>query len=193
VNDVAVGIKKLQQEKKVKRIAVIDCDLHQGNGTAKIFQGDETVFTFSIHQEHLYPIKETSDWDIGLDDYASDATYNHYLRSAVPKIIEKHKPQFIVFVAGADPYKDDQLGTLQLTKKGLEERDQIVIDGCRKNKIPVAIVLAGGYALNIQDTVDIQVNTCKVALGIKEPVITPESKPENKTEAKPNQPESKKQ
>ena len=189
VNDVAVGIRKLQQEKKVERIAVIDCDLHQGNGTAKIFQGDETVFTFSIHQEHLYPIKEESDWDIGLDDYASDATYIHYLRSAVPKIIEKHKPQFIVYVAGADPYKDDQLGTLQVTKAGLEERDQIVIDGCRKNKIPVAIVLAGGYALNIQDTVDIQVNTCKVALGIKEPVITPESKPENKEEDKPNQPE----
>jgi len=186
VNDVAVGIRKLQQEKKVERIAVIDCDLHQGNGTAKIFQDDETVFTFSIHQEHLYPIKEQSDWDIGLDDYASDATYLHYLRSAVPKIIENHKPQFIVYVAGADPYKDDQLGTLQLTKEGLEERDQIVIDGCRENKLPVAIVLAGGYALKIQDTVDIQVNTCKVAFGIKEPVVPPENKPENKKEDKPN-------
>lgn len=132
VNDVAVGIKKLQQEKKVARIAVIDCDLHQGNGTAKIFQGDETVFTFSIHQEHLYPIKETSNWDIGLDDYASDATYIHYLRSAVPKIIEKHKPKFIVYVAGADPYKNDQLGTLQLTKEGLEKETRSLLMAARK-------------------------------------------------------------
>lgn len=169
VNDIAVAIKKMKQEKRIERAAVIDCDLHQGNGTAHIFQNDETVFTFSIHQEHLYPIKEASDWDIGLDDFATDATYLHHLRQAVPKILAEHKPELVIYVAGADPYKDDQLGTLQLTKTGLEERDHIVIDNCRDKKIPLAIVLAGGYALKIEDTVDVHLATCKVALGIKEP------------------------
>jgi acetoin utilization deacetylase AcuC-like enzyme len=184
----------MQKENKIERAAVIDCDLHQGNGTAKIFQGDDSVFTFSIHQEHLYPIKEESDLDVGLDDFASDATYLHYLRSAVPKILTEHKPQLVVYVAGADPYKEDQLGTLQLTKEGLEERDRIVIDGCRKEKIPFAVVFAGGYALKIQDTVDIHVNTCRVCLGITEPVVTAEGQSESAIggkENKSNQKESK--
>jgi acetoin utilization deacetylase AcuC-like enzyme len=172
VNDIAVGIRKLQNENKIERAAVIDCDLHQGNGTARIFQEDKRVFTFSIHQEYLYPIKEQSDWDIGLDDFAGDATYLAHLRYAVPKILTDHKPQLVIYVAGADPYKDDQLGTLQLTKEGLEERDHIVIDKCREEKIPLAIVLAGGYALKIEDTVAIHVNTCKVALGIDQLATT---------------------
>jgi len=186
INDIAVAIKKMQNEKKIERAAIIDCDLHQGNGTAKIFQGDASVYTFSIHQEHLYPIKEESNLDIGLDDFASDATYLHYLRSAVPKILTEHKPQLVVFVAGADPYKDDQLGTLQLTKEGLDERDSIVIDGCRKENIPFAVVFAGGYALKIQDTVDIHVNTCRLYLGITEPVVTTENQAESTLGEKKN-------
>jgi|UniRef100_A0A7V3PS75 acetoin utilization deacetylase AcuC-like enzyme len=168
INDIAVAIKKLQKEGKIERVAVIDCDLHQGNGTARIFQDDPRVFTFSIHQEHLYPIKERSSWDIGLDDETGDEEYNRHLLTAVPKIINEHKPQFVVYVAGADPFIDDQLGTLRLTKNGLAMRDRIVIENCRKAGIPVVPVLAGGYALNTQDTVDIHVNTareCLRALG----------------------------
>ncbi|MEO0009361.1 MAG: histone deacetylase [candidate division WOR-3 bacterium] len=168
INDIAVAIKKLQKEGKVERVAVIDCDLHQGNGTARIFQDDPRVFTFSIHQEHLYPIKERSSWDIGLEDETGDEEYNQHLITAVPKIISEHKPQFVIYVAGADPYIDDQLGTLRLTKRGLALRDRIVIENCHRKGIPVVPVLAGGYALNTQDTVEIHVNTareCLRALG----------------------------
>lgn len=168
INDIAVAIKKLQKEGKIERVAVIDCDLHQGNGTARIFQDDPRVFTFSIHQEHLYPIKERSSWDIGLEDETGDEEYNQHLITAVPKIIAEHKPQFVIYVAGADPYIDDQLGTLRLTKRGLALRDRIVIENCHRKGIPVVPVLAGGYALNTQDTVEIHVNTareCLRALG----------------------------
>lgn len=173
VNDIAIAIKKMKQEKRIERAAVIDCDLHQGNGTAKIFQNDETVFTFSIHEEYLYPIKEESNWDIGLNSYLGDDVYLKHLRNAVPKILDSHKPELVIYVAGADPYKDDQLGTLQISKEGLRNRDEIVIDGCRQREIPVVIVLAGGYALKIEDTVDIHLNTCKVCLGI--PAVALES------------------
>jgi acetoin utilization deacetylase AcuC-like enzyme len=185
INDIAVAIKKLQKEGKFERVAVIDCDLHQGNGTARIFQDDPRVFTFSIHQEHLYPIKERSSWDIGLDDETGDEEYNRHLREAVPKIINEHKPQFVVYVAGADPFIDDQLGTLRLTKQGLALRDRIVIENCHKAGIPVVPVLAGGYALNTQDTVDIHVNTareCLRALGqlpAGEEEKPPSANPEN--------------
>ncbi|MCX7837139.1 MAG: histone deacetylase, partial [candidate division WOR-3 bacterium] len=151
INDIAVGIRKLQKEGLIERAAVIDCDLHQGNGTAKIFQKDERVFTFSIHQENLYPIKEESDWDIGLLDFTGDEVYLNHLNEAVPKIIKEHKPELIIYVAGADPYKDDQLGLLRLTKEGLIERDKVVIKNALDNNIPVGVVLGGGYALNIMD------------------------------------------
>jgi acetoin utilization deacetylase AcuC-like enzyme len=164
INDVAVGVRKIQSLKLIERASVIDCDLHQGNGTAKIFQGDKSVFTFSIHQEQLYPIKEESTWDIGLDDRTGDNEYLEKLQDAVDKILSKHKPQLVIFVAGADPFMMDQLGTLRLTKDGLKKRDKIVIDGCWKNNVPVAITLAGGYAYEVKDTVDIHFNTCQVAI-----------------------------
>jgi len=166
INDIAVGIRKLQKEGLIKKAAVIDCDLHQGNGTAKIFQKDESVFTFSIHQENLYPIKEESDWDIGLLDFTGDDVYLQHLKEAVPKIIETHKPELIVYVAGADPYKNDQLGLLRLTKEGLIERDKIVIKNALANNIPVGVVLGGGYALDVMDTVEIHFNTAKVCLEL---------------------------
>ncbi len=168
INDIAVAIRKLQDEGKVERVAVIDCDLHQGNGTARIFQNDPKVFTFSIHQEHLYPIKERSSWDIGLEDDAGDDEYIRHMEEAVPKIIEEHKPELVIYVAGADPYMNDKLGTLRLTKRGLALRDRIVISNCYKAGIPVVPVLAGGYALNTEDTMEIHVNTareCLRALG----------------------------
>lgn len=165
INDVAVGIKKMQSLKLIRRAAVIDCDLHQGNGTARIFQNDDSVFTFSIHQENLYPIKEKSDWDIGLDNGTTDKEYLDKLQPAVEKILSEHKPELVVYVAGADPFFMDQLGALRLTKAGLIKRDEIIIHSCWKNKIPIAVTLAGGYAFDINDTVDIHLNTCKVCLA----------------------------
>jgi acetoin utilization deacetylase AcuC-like enzyme len=164
INDIAIGIKKMQALKLVQRAAVIDCDLHQGNGTAKIFQDDKSVYTFSMHQEHLYPIKEESNWDIGLNDGVGDDAYLKLLSAAVIKILPEHKPQLVVYLAGADPFQLDQLGQLKLTKPGLKKRDQIVIQACCENKIPVAITLAGGYAYDVKDTAEIHFNTCLVSL-----------------------------
>ncbi|MEO0079655.1 MAG: histone deacetylase [candidate division WOR-3 bacterium] len=166
VNDIAVAIRRLQKDGRVERTAVIDCDLHQGNGTARIFQNDPTVYTFSIHQEHLYPVKEQSDLDIGLDDETGDDVYLGHIKTAVPKILDQHKPQLVVYVAGADPYKEDQLGSLRLTKRGLSLRDRIVLEECHKRKIPVVPVMAGGYSLNKQDTIDIHFNTAKECLRL---------------------------
>jgi len=166
VNDVALAVKAMLHEGRVERAAVIDCDLHQGNGTAVIFAGDADVFTFSIHEEHLYPVKQRSDLDVGLPSFAGDDVYLPPLRKYVPQILEKHRPEFVAYVAGADPYAGDQLGTLQLTLEGLIERDRIVLGGCRERGIPVAILLAGGYAARTEDTVAIHVNTYKVAAGL---------------------------
>ncbi len=166
VNDIAIGIKKMQREEKIKKAAVIDCDLHQGNGTARIFQDDESVFTFSIHQENLYPIKERSDLDIGLLDLTGDEVYLNHLKEAIPNIYEDFRPELVLYVAGSDPYYDDQLGLLQLTKEGLRERDRLVIEEAYKRDIPVAVVLAGGYARRVEDTVEIHTNTAKVCLSL---------------------------
>ncbi|MEO0078762.1 MAG: histone deacetylase [candidate division WOR-3 bacterium] len=166
VNDIAIGIRKMQQERRIERAAVIDCDLHQGNGTARIFQDDERVFTFSIHQEHLYPIKEQSDLDIGLDDETGDEEYLRRLGEAVPGILDGHKPELVLYVAGADPYRYDQLGTLRLTKRGLAMRDRLVIEGCYQRGIPVVVVTAGGYALDTKDTGEIHYNTARECLRV---------------------------
>ncbi len=166
INDIAVALKKLQKDGLIERAAVIDCDLHQGNGTAKIFQNDPRIYTFSIHQEHLYPIKERSELDIGLEDGTGDEEYNRILSETVPRIIAEHKPQFIVYVAGADPYYNDQLGALRLTKRGLALRDRIVLENCRHAGLAVSVVLAGGYALDTRDTVEIHVNTAKECLRV---------------------------
>jgi acetoin utilization deacetylase AcuC-like enzyme len=183
VNDVAVGVARMLADGSVKRAAVIDCDLHQGNGTADIFGNDERVFTFSIHQEHLYPMKEESDWDIGLDDETGDGVYLEHMSRAVPKILEGHKPELVVYVAGADPYRYDQLGALRLTKRGLALRDRYVIEGCHKRGIPVVPVLAGGYALDTKDTVDIHVNTARECLRVLGQLPKPEASTQERTEA----------
>jgi acetoin utilization deacetylase AcuC-like enzyme len=162
-NDVAIAIRRLQRDNRVRRFLVVDCDLHQGNGTAYIFRTDPDVFTFSIHQENNYPVKQKSDLDIGLADRTDDATYLAHLREHVPRIINDFAPEFVVYLAGADPYKDDQLGDLSLTMDGLRRRDEFVIGECVQRNIPVAVLLAGGYAVNTDDTVAIHYNTCKVA------------------------------
>jgi acetoin utilization deacetylase AcuC-like enzyme len=164
VNDVAVAILALKDEGAVERVLVVDCDLHQGNGTARYFQSDPSVFTFSIHQERLYPIKGKSDLDIGLDDYAGDEEYLEPLASAIPRLYDSHKPQIVFYLAGADPFEHDQLGALRLTKSGLRRRDEQVIRSAAERKIPLVVVLAGGYAVDLRDTVDIHVSAAEVAL-----------------------------
>lgn len=145
-------------------VAVIDCDLHQGNGTAFIFKDDEDVYTFSIHQRDLYPPKQDSSWDIHLRDGVGDAEYLAHLERAVPAIMEKFKPGLVLYQAGADPYEGDQLGDLKLTIGGLKRRDDVVFSQCKKYGVPVAALLGGGYAINTNDTVTIHVNTCLAAV-----------------------------
>ncbi len=164
LNDLAIAIRVLQQEKKIKKAAVIDCDLHQGNGTAKIFFQDPTVYTFSIHQEDNYPPKEESSWDIGLPDFTGDEEYLQHLALAVPKILDSFNPDLVLYQAGADPYMDDRLGQLSITKEGLQKRDRLVYAECRKRKIPVAVTLGGGYAEQVHDTVDIHCNSLEALL-----------------------------
>ncbi|MFC1582620.1 histone deacetylase [Planctomycetota bacterium] len=166
IHDIAVAVRHIQATTDIKRFAVIDCDLHQGNGTAVIFQRQPEVFTFSIHQEYLYPKKEHSDLDIGLDLGTDDDTYLNHLRTELPRIVEEHKPQLIAYIAGADPFKEDQLGNLMLTKEGLSQRDRIIFSLAKDNDIPVAVGLAGGYARDVTDTVDIQFKMCLNAIEI---------------------------
>jgi acetoin utilization deacetylase AcuC-like enzyme len=165
INDLAVAIRVQQRDGHVRRAAVVDCDLHQGNGTAHVFRGDPEVFTFSIHQEHLYPVKERSDLDIGLDNGVGDEEFNRRLAEALPRVWE-HRPELVLYQAGADPYEDDQLGALKLTIEGLKARDALVLEGCVERGIPVVVTLGGGYARQVSDTVRIHHNTCALALAL---------------------------
>jgi acetoin utilization deacetylase AcuC-like enzyme len=159
VNDLAVAIRQ-----SGRRAAVVDCDVHHGNGTAMIFERDPDVFTFSIHQQHNYPLfKPRSDLDIGLDDDAGDEDYLAALATALPAVLA-HRPELVVYVAGADPFEGDALGGLKLTKAGLLARDRLVIGALRHAGIPIAVVLAGGYAPVIDDIVDIHVATIETLL-----------------------------
>ena len=159
VNDLAVAVRVLMNEGAIERAAVIDCDLHQGNGTAVIFRREEAVFTFSIHQENIYPLKKRSDLDIGLYDLATEDEYLPHLEKHVPKILDEHKPDLVMYQAGADPYSGDQLGTLKLSKEGLKRRDAYILAECGARGIPVAGTLGGGYALDPADTVEVHVQT----------------------------------
>lgn len=161
LNDVVfAAVMMLEHDKE--RVAVVDCDLHQGNGTAKFFEDEKRVFTFSMHQERLYPVKQRSDLDIGLDNSVGDEEYLAELRRALDIIFGKFKPDFAIYVAGADPYILDQLGSLRLSIEGLRRRDELVIRTSRKNKVPIIAVLGGGYAEDINDTVEIHCNTARV-------------------------------
>lgn len=165
VNDLAVAIRVLQRDGRIRRAAVVDCDLHQGNGTAHVFRDDESVFTFSIHQEHLYPVKERGDLDIGLENGAGDEVFNRRLAEALPRVWD-HRPELVLYQAGADPYEDDQLGALKLSIPGLLERDRLVLEGCAGRGIPVVVTLGGGYARRVSDTVRIHQNTCELAMRL---------------------------
>ncbi|MBM4037965.1 MAG: histone deacetylase [Planctomycetes bacterium] len=163
INDVAVAIRATQASGLARRIAVIDCDLHQGNGTAFIFRRDPDVFTFSIHQELLYPLpKQQSTLDVGLDEAAGDDAYLAAMERHVPAILDGHRPELVLYLAGADPFEEDQLGNLGLTKAGLHRRDELVLRAARERGVPIALVLAGGYARRTEDVVDIHLATCRV-------------------------------
>jgi acetoin utilization deacetylase AcuC-like enzyme len=162
IHDVAVAIRKLQQEKLLERVLVVDVDVHQGNGTAAIFANDESVFTLSIHQLNNYPqFKPPSDIDVNLEDGVGDEEYLQLLDQAVEKALSRFDPQLLMYIAGADPYKEDQLGGLALTIDGLAERDRLVFSIARHRKIPICVSLAGGYARRVEDTVTIHANTAK--------------------------------
>ncbi len=168
IHDVAVAIRKLQQEKLIERVLVVDVDVHQGNGTAGIFANDESVFTLSIHQFNNYPqFKPPSDIDVHLEDGVGDEEYLHRLDQAVEKALSRFDPQLLMYVAGADPYEEDQLGGLALTIDGLMERDRLVFGIAKHRKIPVCVSLAGGYARRVEDTVTIQSNTAKCLAGME--------------------------
>ena len=163
-NDAAVAILTLQSESQVQRAVVIDCDVHQGNGTAQIFSKNPTVFTFSIHGEKNFPLRKfPSDLDIDLPDGTNDAQYVDILDSALGQILASGKFDLAIYLAGADPYEGDRLGRLKLTKAGLAERDSLVISQLRSRKIPIAIAMAGGYAPSIADIVDIHAATIRIA------------------------------
>lgn len=181
VNDIALAIRVLQKEGLIKRAAVVDCDVHQGNGTAHIFRNDPSVFTFSIHQENNYPVKQRSDLDIGLRDGAGDEEYLKAMRTVIPARLDGFAPELVIYVAGADPYQDDLLGGLALTKEGLAHRDELVISYCAERSIPIASVLAGGYASDTNDTVDIHVTTCRLMLEAAG--FHPNSEPERATKS----------
>jgi acetoin utilization deacetylase AcuC-like enzyme len=163
-NDVAVAARVLQSC-GVERIAIVDLDVHHGNGTAFIFESEPRVFTFSMHQQHNYPLwKPRGSLDIGLPDGAHDATYLHELEQALPQVMA-HEPQCVFYLAGADPYEDDQLGGLRLTKEGLRRRDRMVIETVHAAGVPLVITLAGGYARYVEDTVAIHTATIEEALN----------------------------
>jgi acetoin utilization deacetylase AcuC-like enzyme len=168
LNDVAVALRKMQQSGAFQKGMIVDCDVHQGNGIAEIFAEDETVYTFSMHQMDIYPAKkEKSTLDVGFWSDDGDQKYLDSLKSHIPSLYETFKPDVVFYLAGADPYEKDQLGGLKVTFDGLKERDSIVIQGALRLKIPVVILFAGGYAFDVMDTVEIHLNTIKMAQKLK--------------------------
>jgi acetoin utilization deacetylase AcuC-like enzyme len=162
-NDVAVAVRVLQRE-GIERVAIVDLDVHHGNGTAFIFESDPRVFTFSMHQQHNYPMwKPKGSLDVGLPDGTGDEAYLQRLSEALPQVMT-HQPDCVFYLAGADPYEDDQLGGLRLTREGLRRRDRAIIDAVRRQNVPLVILLAGGYARRVEDTVAIHVATIEEAI-----------------------------
>jgi acetoin utilization deacetylase AcuC-like enzyme len=169
IHDVAVAIRRLQADGAIQKAMVVDTDVHHGNGTAHIFRDDPSVFTLSIHQLNNYPAhKPLSTVDLNLDDRVEDDEYLETLLPAVRKGLDEFRPQMVFYVGGADPYCEDQLGGLSLTKKGLQERDRGVFQEARARRLPVVTTLAGGYARRVEDTVRIHVNTILAARGVAE-------------------------
>ncbi len=165
-NDVAVALRALQAEGRIATAAVVDCDVHQGNGTAEIFSDDPAVFTLSLHQDRLYPAaRPPSDLDVALPDRVGDERYLERLDAALPRALEEPEPDLALYLAGADPYRGDQLGGLGLTLEGLRRRDRRVLGALAERGIPGVVVLAGGYATRVRETVSIHAATVEEALA----------------------------
>ena len=168
LNDVAIAIRSLRAKKLLKRAAIVDCDVHQGNGTATIFAGDADTVTFSMHGANNYPLfKAQSTLDVELPDGTSDAEYLESLAQHLPRVFT-HEPDIVFYLAGADPYSGDKLGRLMVSIEGLRERDAYVLRECYEREVPVVTVMSGGYGKDINDTVEIHCNTIRMVKEVFE-------------------------
>jgi acetoin utilization deacetylase AcuC-like enzyme len=166
-NDVAVAACLMRKENRACQIAIVDCDVHQGDGTAAILATRADIFTFSIHGAGNFPFhKQQSDLDIELPDGTQDGDYLAALKHGLTEVFRRTRPGLILYVSGADPYAGDRLGRLRLSKEGLQARDQLVFEFCKKHHAPVSVVMAGGYARNTQDIVDIHTLTIQAGVNI---------------------------
>jgi len=166
-NDIAVAIRVLQAEKRIQRAVVVDLDVHQGNGTAAIFEGDDSVFTFSVHGEHNFPFrKQRSGRDVGLPDGTGDGAYLDVLSSHLPEVLEAASADLLFYQAGVDPLAEDALGRMSLTHAGMRERDRLVLEAAWHRGLPVVLTLGGGYAKPITATLEAHVGTYETALSM---------------------------
>ena len=164
-NDVAVAAASMLRAGAAARVAVVDCDVHQGNGTAAIFRDEPAVFTCSFHGANNFPFrKETSDLDVTFEDGAGDDEYLRALEAHLPAVLDGHRPDLVFYLAGADPYEGDRLGRLRLTIDGLRARDRMVFDACRARALPVVVLMSGGYAPDVDAIVTIHANTIREAV-----------------------------
>jgi len=167
LNDIAVAIRTLQHDAWVQRMAIVDCDVHQGNGTAAIFANEPDVFTFSIHGDHNYPFRKVpGTLDIALPDGTGDDAYLRALEPAVSRLLAEFRPGLVFYLAGADAHEGDRLGRLRLTHGGLRRRDELVLRACRDAAVPVAIALGGGYGQDLDDTVEAHCSTIRAARAL---------------------------
>lgn len=163
-NDSPIAARELQATRHAERIIIIDCDVHQGNGTAAICNGDPSIFTFSIHGEKNFPFRKVNGClDIALSDHTTDEEYLSLLEISLERALFASKADFAIYVSGADPYVGDKLGKLDLSKKGLAQRDELVLQMCQSHHLPVAISMGGGYATDVNDIVDIHLQTIAIA------------------------------
>ena len=163
-NDAAIAARLMQAERRAARVAIVDLDVHQGNGTASILARDESVFTLSLHGQNNYPFeKEQSDLDVALPDGVGDADYLQALRLALHTLQQRFAPQLLIYLAGADPHEGDRLGKMKLSLAGLAARDETVFGYAHEHKIPVAVTMAGGYGRDIEQTVSVHIQTIRLA------------------------------
>ncbi|WNG50042.1 histone deacetylase [Archangium minus] len=166
-NDIAVAIRVLQAERRIQRAVVVDLDVHQGNGTAAVFEGDDSVFTFSIHGEHNFPFrKQRSSRDVGLPDGVDDRAYLDVLAIHLTEVLEASGADILFYQAGVDPLAEDALGRLSLTHAGMKERDRLVLEAAWHRGIPIVLTLGGGYAKPITATLEAHVGTYETALSV---------------------------
>jgi len=165
---VAIAVRAMRTRKLIRRAAIVDCDVHQGNGTATIFTGDADTFTFSVHGANNYPLfKAQSSLDVELPDGTSDDEYLECLAHHWPSVFA-HKPDIVFYLAGADPYAGDKLGRLALSIEGLRARDEFVLRECYEREVPVVTVMSGGYGKDINDTIEIHCNTIRMVKEVFE-------------------------